>query len=191
MPRARRRRRARSTARRSWGRTALIAVAVVVTAVLVVGSVAEIHAQSSGYRSANDSGYGALASRVVEASNLTGAQLGAVMDAAPGLTNQALPRTARAVLEQGLDVAVSATAQQATEAADSVPPYPSDHVSDQLTRVMQARAVGAARLRTSIDRLLGMTPLATAGSPTTSDVAPATGPLTSPRRRPRRWVTPG
>ena len=72
MPRARRRR-PRSAARRSRGRTVLIVVLVAVSLVLVVGSVAEIHAQSSGYRSSTDSGYGALASVVVESSNQTGA----------------------------------------------------------------------------------------------------------------------
>ncbi len=154
-------------------------VAIAVGLVLVVGSVAEIHAQSSGYRTASDSGFGALASRVVDDSNRTGAQLAAVMDSAPGLTNQALPRTARAVLQQGLDAAVSATAQQAGEAAAIVPPYPADHVSNRLTAVMEARATGASDLRASIDGLLGMTPLPVAGAPTTA-VAPSSAPLTSP-----------
>jgi hypothetical protein len=150
----------------------------VVTLVLVVGSIAEINAQSSGYRSDTDSGYGALATRVVEASNQTGSQLAAVMKSAPGLQNQALPRTARAVLEQGLDAAVSATAQQASQADRLVPPYPSDHVSNQLAHVMEARATGAADLRTSIDRLLGMTPLPIAGAPTAA-VPASSAPLIS------------
>ncbi len=147
--------------------------------VLVVGSLAEIHAQSRGFRSASDSGYGALAARVVDDSNRTGDQLAALMDSAPGLTNQALPRTARAVLQQGLDDAVAATTQEATRAASLVPPYPSDHVSNQLTQVMAARASGVSDLRTSIDRLLGMTPLPIAGAPT-SATAGSSVPLTSP-----------
>ncbi len=149
-----------------------------VTLVLVIGSVAEIDAQSSGYRRATDAGYGALATRVVMASNLTGRQLASVMDSAPGLTNQALPRTARAVLQQGLDAAVDATAQEAAQAAGLVPPYPSDHVSNQLTQVMEARATGAADLRTSIDQLLGMAPLPVAGAPTPA-AAPSRAPLIS------------
>jgi len=153
-------------------------LAAAVTLVLVVGSVAEIHAQSSGYRNSTDSGYGALATRVVEASNLTGSQLAAVMRTAPGLKNQALPRTARAVLQQGLDAAVTATAQEAAQAARLVPPYPSDHVSNQLDQVMEARATGAADLRTSIDRLLGMTPLPIAGAPTPA-VPTSSAPLIS------------
>lgn len=136
--------------------------------VLVVGSLAEINAQSKGYRSSTDSGYGALAATVVSASNQTGAQLASLMDSAPSLTNQALPRTARAVLEQGLDAAVDASAQESVQAARLVPPYPTGGVSDQFTHVMVERALGTSHLRTAIDRLLGMTPLPVAGAPTAS-----------------------
>ncbi len=119
-----------------WGRTVVLVALAAAVLVLVVGSIAEIRAQSSGYRSATDSGYGALATRVADASNQTMAQLAAVIESAPSLTNQALPFTARAVLQQGLDAAVGATAQESTQAALLVPPYPSDRVSDQFTRVM-------------------------------------------------------
>lgn len=156
----------------------MLGLAAGVVLVLVVGSIAEIHAQSSSYRSATDSGYGALVTRVVESSNQTGSLLAAVMRSAPGLTNQALPRTARAVLQQGLDAAVSATAQEASDAARLVPPYPSDHVSNQLDQVMEARATGAADLRASIDSLLGMTPLPIAGAPTAA-VPASSAPLIS------------
>jgi hypothetical protein len=148
------------------------------TVVLVVGSIAEIHAQSGGYRSSVDAGYGALAVRVVDASNQTGTQLAALMDSAPGLTNQALPRTARAVLEQGLDAAVAATAQLADQAAHLVPPDPTGQVSDQFTAVMAARATGTADLRSTVDQLLGMTPLPIAGAPATS-IPPAPAVLIS------------
>lgn len=152
----------------------LVAVAAVAL-VLVVGSIAEINAQSNGYRSSTDSGYGAMAVRVVDASNQTGGQLATVMDSAPSLSNQPLPRTARAVLEQGLDAAVAATAAESDQAARLVPPYPTGQISEQLTSVMAARATGTADLRTTIDRLLGMTPLPIAGAPATSiQPAPAT-----------------
>ncbi|HEY5097719.1 MAG TPA: hypothetical protein VII46_06695 [Acidimicrobiales bacterium] len=177
MPRARRRR-ARSVARRSWGRTLVLALAAAVTLVLVVGSIAEIHAQSGGYRSSIDAGYGALAVRVVEASNQTGTELAALMDTAPSLTNQALPRTARAVLEQGLDAAVAASAQESDQAAHLVPPDPTGQVSDQFTAVMAARAAGTADLRSTVDQLLGMTPLPIAGAPATS-IPPAPAVLIS------------
>ena len=149
-----------------------------VSLVLVVGSVAEIHAQSGGYRNSTNSGYGALALPVVESSNQTGAQLAALMDSAPGLTNQALPRTARALLEQGLDAAVNATAEESDQADGLVPPYPAGQVSQQLSQVMVERAAGASQLRSTIDRLLGMTPLPVAGAPTTT-VVPSSAPLIS------------
>ena len=194
MPRARRRR-SRSAARRSWSRTLVLTAAAAVALVLVVGSIAEIHAQSGGYRSSIDAGYGALAVRVVDASNQTGTQLAAVMDSAPSLTNQALPRTARAVLEQGLDAAVAATAEESDQAAHLVPPDPTGQVSDQFTDVMAARATGTADLRTTIDRLLGLTPLPIAGAPATS-IPPAPAVLISigqastsmdGRRAPEPW----
>lgn len=149
-----------------------------VSLVLVVGSVAEIHAQSHGYRSSTDSGYGALATTVVESSNQTGAQLAALMTSAPGLTNQPLPRTARALLQQGLDAAVNATTQESDQAGRLVPPYPTGQVSQQFGHVMAERAAGASQLRTAIDRLLGMTPLPIAGAPTTT-VAASSAPLIS------------
>jgi hypothetical protein len=170
MPRARRRR-PRSAARRSRGRTVLLVVLVAVSLVLVVGSLAEIHAQSQGYRNSTNAGYGALAAVVATSSNETGAQLSTLMAGAPSLTNQALPRTARAVLQQGLDAAVTATAQESDQAARLVPPYPSGQMSDQFTHVMVERASGASDLRTTVDRLLGMTPLPVAGAPTTPSVS--------------------
>jgi hypothetical protein len=134
---------------------------------LVVGSVAEIQAQSSGYRTAIDSGYGALAARVVDASNQTGSELAYLMGRAPRLPNAPVPRTARNEIQQGLDQAVDETSDQATQAAALVPPFPTGQVSARFTQVMSQRARGAASLRTAIDRLLGMAPLPVAGSPST------------------------
>jgi hypothetical protein len=158
-------------ARRSRGRTVVIVLAVAVGLVLVVGSLAEVNAQSAGYRHATNAGYGALASPLVYASNQTGSQLGALMAASPGLVNGPLPHTARAELEQGLDEAVDSTGQQAAQAAHLVPPYPSDNVGDQFASVFDDRYTATTALRTAVDRLLGMTPLAVAGAPTAATVA--------------------
>jgi hypothetical protein len=121
MPRARRRR-ARSSPGRSWGRTVLLVLAAAVTVVLVAGSLVQIHTQSSSYRTSTNTGYGELATPVVDASNQTGAQLAALMDKAPSLANQAVPDTARGELQQGFDQAADASSQQATDAAHLVPP---------------------------------------------------------------------
>ncbi|HEX3979771.1 MAG TPA: hypothetical protein VHW93_01020 [Acidimicrobiales bacterium] len=156
----------------------MIVLAVAVGLVLLVGSLAEVHAQSAGYRHATNAGYGALATPLVYASNQTGSQLAALMAAAPGLANGPLPQTARAQLEQGLDEAVDSTGQQAAQAAHLAPPYPSDNVSGQFTSVFNDRYTATTDLRTTIDRLLGMTPLAVAGAPTPA-VAASSAPLIS------------
>jgi hypothetical protein len=149
----------------------LIAAAATVTLVLVGGSLLAIHTQSKGYRDATTHGYAALADPVAQASTRTGAQLSALMDSAPTLTNEKFPDTARGVLEQGLDAAVSATALQAVQAANIASPPPSDDLASRFTGVMRLRAITTARLRSTVDRLLGMQPLPVAGAP----VSPATG----------------
>ncbi len=150
---------------------------------MVVGSLAEINAQSSGYRASVNSGYAALATRVVDASNATGAQLGELMDEAPTLSNDPLPdtagKTARAEIQQGLDEAVTAADQEASEAAALVPPAPTGNVGAGITGVMATRATAVGRLRTTIDQLLGMSPLPIAGSPPSTTPAVAV-PLQSP-----------
>ncbi len=156
----------------------MIVLAVAVGLVLLVGSLAEVNAQSAGYRHATNSGYGALATPLVYASNQTGSELAALMAAAPGLVNGPIPHTARAQLEQGLDEAVDSTGQQAAQAAHLVPPYPSDNVSAQFTSVFGDRYTATTDLRATIDRLLGMAPLAVAGAPT-PPVAASSAPLIS------------
>jgi hypothetical protein len=172
MPRARRRR-SRSAARRNYGKTALLLGFFGLVTVVVVGSLAEIHAQSGGYRKSTDSGYGQLAWVVAEASNQTGSQLAGLMSTAAGLPNQPVPETARTEIQQGLDDAVNSTAQQAARADGLVPPYPTANVSDRFSQVMADRAEATADLRTTIDQGLGMAPLPVAGAPSASTPSPA------------------
>jgi hypothetical protein len=150
-----------------------MAVAIAFAVVVVVGSFAEIYRQSSVYRTSTNTGYGELASRVVQASNRTGAQLATLVDAAPQLTNAsvphtAIPDTARAQLQQGLDQAVQESASQADQAGHLAPPNPSDDMAEKFSQVLADRATAVAALRSSIDQLLGTTPLPIAGAPPTS-----------------------
>jgi len=173
MPRASRRR--RRPPGRGLGQTVLVGIAAAVTLVLVGGSLLAIHTQSQGYRSATTSGYAGLADQVGQASTRTGAQLATLMASAPTLTNQKFPDTARAVLQQGLDAAVADTAAQATQAATIASPPPVGDLAHRFTGVMRVRESATARLRSTIDRLLGMRPLPVAGAPTSSaPSAPAT-----------------
>ena len=170
MPRASRRRRRQHG--RGLGQSVLIAIAAAVTVVLVAGSLIAIHTQSKGYRSATTSGYVALADRVGQASTGTGSQLASLMDRAPGLTNAAFPDTARGILQQGLDAAVSDTRAQARQATNLASPPAQGGLSTQFTAVMELRASATAALRTTIDRLLGMQPLPVPGEPSAASPAP-------------------
>lgn len=170
MPRARRRRRPPG---RGLGQSVLIGIALTITVVLVAGSLLAIHTQSKGYRDATTVGYVALADPIGQASARTGAQLSALMAAAPSLTNGQFPNTARGELEQGLDAAVLATTNQATQAATISSPPPVGGMSGRFTQVMQLRASTTEAVRATIDQLLGMSPLPVAGAPTTAAPAPA------------------
>jgi hypothetical protein len=178
MPRARRRRH-RAVAKRGWGRLLLLTLLGALGVVLVVGSLVEIHKQSQQFRTSTSTGYGALATRVVESSNQTGARLAAVIDTAPQLSNQAIQlpnqtvpylnlNLARAQLQQGLDQAVSSSSQEASRAAHLVPPAPVGAVSTRFAQVMTDRATAASDIRAAIDQRLGMTPLPIAGAPSSS-----------------------
>ena len=153
--------------------------------VIVIGSVAEINAQSGGYRSSVNSGYAELAAQVVTSSNHTGADLATLVDRAPTLANGSFGpastglRSARAELQQGLDRAVADAEQQSTQAAHLVPPYPTGTVSAGFARVMAARSTAVAELRTAIDQLLGMEPLPVAGAPTTTATGSPAGALST------------
>jgi hypothetical protein len=177
VPRTSRRRRPHG---RGVGQSFLIAIAASVTVVLVAGSLLAIHTQSVGYRNVTTTGYAALADKVGQASTLTGAQLAAVIAEAPTLPNTRLPMTgllttARGVLEQGLDAAALETSSQAAQAVTIASPPAVGNLSARFTQVMRLRAATTAQLRSTVDRLLGMSPLPIAGSPTTSGPsAPAT-----------------
>lgn len=186
MPRARRtrRRRSRSVARRSGGRTVLTVVLVAFGAIVVVGSVAEIHAQSSGYRSSTNVGYAALATRVIDSSTLTGRQLGTLISGASSLASgfvgsTSINQSARSILQLGLDQAVSASAREAAQAIGLAPPEPTGGVADRLDAVMAERATATVEVRTAIDQLLGMSPIPVAGAPQ-STTPPAPSLLISP-----------
>ncbi len=177
-PGGRRRRRRPSGLRHAFRWLPLALVAAVVVG-LLVGALADVGARSASYRASTDQSYGTLATSVVQASNRTGAALATLMAKAPTETNGGLPFTARAQLEQGLDEAVSATSAQSAQAQAIATPTPSGTMAVQFSAVMGERASATEHLRSTIDQLLGMTPLPVAGAPV-STVAPPNGPLLSP-----------
>jgi hypothetical protein len=150
-----------------------IAIAALVL-ILVIGSLVEINAQSSGIRSYTTAGYAALATRVLDSSNQTGAHLATLMKQAPTLPNgfvsddSSIPRSARTVLQQGLDQAATSAATEAAQVAQAAPPGPSGSFGQRLDGVLEDRASAVSSLRQAIDRLLGMTPLPVTGVPSTT-----------------------
>jgi hypothetical protein len=165
-------------------------VAVVVA--LAIGSVAEIHAQSAGYRQLTDAGYGVLATQVIDASNQTGTQLATLVKNAPTIPNAPYPtvngrgvsvasqtasvagHSARAVIQQGLDAAVTSAQQEAVQAAQLSPPAPAGNLGARLSAILSDRATAVTNLRATVDRLLGMAPLSVAGAPTSATSPPGT-----------------
>ncbi|HVC66310.1 MAG TPA: hypothetical protein VND44_01815 [Acidimicrobiales bacterium] len=176
MPRASRRR--RRSPGRGLGKTVLFGIAATFTVVLLVGSLLAIHTQSQGYRDATTRGYAALADQVGQASARTGARLSSLMAGAGALPDRAYPYTARGVLQQGLDSAVRDTSDQAVQAATIASPPAVGDLSDRFTSAIRLRASATVRLRTTVDRLLGMQPLPVAGAPAPAAPATTTAPAT-------------
>lgn len=178
----------------------LVALLSVFALVIVIGSVTEIHTQSSGYRHSSTTGFGALASKVARASTATGSRLSALMAGAPQLQNAALAHTAPPVLvsardqlQLGLDQAVSDTASQSSEAATASATFPTGAIGTDFATVMNERAEAAGQLRTAVDQLLGMAPLVAAGSPGASatPTSGSTSPLISVDQATRLFAAAG
>jgi hypothetical protein len=142
---------------------------VVVVLALAVASVVEIHAQSEGYRHQADQGYGALASRVVDLSNVTGSELAALLKQAPTIPNTPWASVAgggaRVRIQQGLDSAVGSAVLEWHQAEQIAPPGPAGDVEARLAAVLATRATTVSAVRATVDDLLGMAPLPVAGAP--------------------------
>lgn len=165
---SRRRRRGRKARRVSLGAAAAVAAAVAVVLVLVIGSLSEVHAQSTPYRQSTTRGYVALITPVIVASNQTGSRLASLIASAPSMKVGGYPGTGRAVLQQGLDRAVADAEDDVTQAGQLVPPAPSGSLGAEVDAVLESRAAAVTELRTAIDGLLDMAPLPVAGAPTTT-----------------------
>jgi hypothetical protein len=160
MPRARRRRAARRrTARRSVGRLVVVAIIAVIVGVVVISSIAEISAQSGPYDRMVNRSFGALASPVVTSSTQTGRALATAMNEAAG------PSSTRSGLQQKLDQAVADATAESSAATNLVPPASVGSLDQQLVAVFTERAAAATAVRTTVDGLLGLTPLPVPGTP--------------------------
>jgi hypothetical protein len=88
-----------------------------------------------------------------------------------------MPAMTRPMLQQQLDELVGATAAEASAAKGLSPPVPGGGIDQLFSTVMVARARAVAQLRSTVDGLLGMAPLAVPGSPGGLPASGATGAL--------------
>ena len=146
-----------------------VVVIVVFIGVVVVGSLAEINAQSTPFRKMVNRSFGALASPLVNSSTQTGRELATTMKGAAGTSSS------RPVLQQMLDQVVTEATDQSNNAAELVPPAAIGSLDQQLVAVFAERAAAATAMRTTVDGLLGMAPLPVAGAPESSST-PAQAP---------------
>ncbi|HEX4217365.1 MAG TPA: hypothetical protein VHZ02_03295, partial [Acidimicrobiales bacterium] len=152
------------------GSVVVAVVIVVIIGVVVIGSLAEINAQSSPFRTMVNRSFGALASPVVNSSTQTGRELASTIKGAAG------PSSSRASLQQMLDQVVTEATTQSDNAADLVPPAAVGSLDQQLVAVFAERATAATAMRTTIDGLLGMVPLPVAGAPVSLSAPPQQAP---------------
>jgi hypothetical protein len=152
----------------------VVVVIVVIVGVVVIASIAEINAQSGPYRRMVNRSFGALASPLVNSSTQTGLDLSTTMRNAAGTSST------RAGVQQMLDHVVSEATAQSGDAANLVPPAAVGSLDQQLVAVFAERAAAATAVRTTVDGLLGMTPLPVAGAPPSPAPTPAPS-LTTPQ----------
>jgi hypothetical protein len=141
---------------------------VVVVALLLIGGLAEVSRQSTGYHTNSNRSLAALGGVVAEQSNTTSAQVRSLMSNAQGQIRQ--------TLQADLDNAVNATSAEAARAQLAAGSAAPGTVAGNFAVVFEDRADAVSDLRAAIYGFLGMQPSQTAGAPVTD--APATSPPT-------------
>jgi hypothetical protein len=150
----------RSRRRSRAGRLVVLACVLVVAAVLI-GGVSRIGSQSGPFNASINRSFGAQGAVLADQSNATGASLRALL--------AALPAQDRQTLQVELD---DVTAQAGEQAARAAALGTNGSVQASFATVFADRALSADEVRTALDGLLGLRPLAVAGAPgTTATVA--------------------
>jgi hypothetical protein len=147
------RRRAR---RRSSARPILYVVAAAVVVALLIGGLTQVSSQSHGYDTASEKTLAAQGAVLADQSNVTAAQVrGFVAD---------MQAQSRQVLQTDLDGAVQQTSDQAATAALATSGDAAGSPGANLAAVFADRAQAMSEMRSAVYGLLGMQPLAPAGS---------------------------
>jgi hypothetical protein len=139
---------------------------VVLGALLLIGGLAEVSSQSSGYDANSDRSLAALGGVVAEQSNTTAAQVRSLMSSLQGDIRQ--------TLQGDLDNAVHASNEDAARAEEAAGSAGPGTVAGNFAVVFEDRADAVSDLRAAVYGFLGMQPSQAVGAPATT--APGTTP---------------
>jgi hypothetical protein len=157
----------RARRRSRAGRLVVVACVLVVAAVLI-GGVTRIGPRSGPFSASVNRSFGAQGAVLADLSNATGSSLRRLM--------VAMQTQDRQTLQVGLD---DVTAQAGDQAVRAAALASGGSVEGQFVTVFADRARSADEVRSAIDGLLGMRPLAVAGAPSAVATVAATPALLS------------
>lgn len=155
----------RRSRRRSRARRLVLFVGALVAAAVLIGGVTRIGPRSGPFRASVNRSFGEEGAVLVDLSNATGASLRHLLGTMQDQDRQ--------TLQAGLDDVTAQAGDQAVEAAALAT---NGGVQARFATVFADRAQSADEVRSAIDGLLGMRPLAVAGAPS----AGATGGAATP-----------
>jgi hypothetical protein len=145
--------------------------AVAIGALLVIGGLAEVSHQSTGYHANSNRSLAALGGVVVEQSNSTSVQVRSLLTNMQGQIRQ--------TLQTDLDNAVAATSGEAAQAKLASGSAGRGTVAGNFALVFEDRATAVSDLRAAVYGFLGMHPSQTAGGRATDAPSASSRPLLS------------
>jgi hypothetical protein len=165
-----------------YGKVVLLVLLAVVVA-LLVGGVTQIGRQSGPYDASVNRSFAVQGAVVAQDSNITATSVRRLIGVMQTLD--------RRTLQAELDTFTAQAAAQAAQAEVLTTPSTPGGVQEQFAAVFADRAKAVNELRSAIDGLLGMHPLAVAGAPATAKTATATPTLLSSTQATNRIAAAG
>jgi hypothetical protein len=158
----------RRSRRRSRTGRLVVLVGLLVAVAVLIGGLAHVGPQSGPFDAHINRSFAAQGAVLAQESNATGTSVRRLM--------ATMPQEDRLTLQADLDDAVAQTSDQATGAAALAT---KGGVQNQFAAVFADRARAVTQVRSAVDGLLGLTPLAVAGSPGAGGSAAGTPTLLS------------
>jgi hypothetical protein len=145
----------RRSRRRSASRRLVATLVVAVLLALLIGGLTQVSSQSRSYDEGANRSLATLGGVVATESSTSAVTLRHLLSTMAGLT--------RPTLQSELDGLVQQTAVQSAAASQAAPAGPTGSLPDRFAGVFASRARAVAMVRSAIDGLLGLHPLAVAG----------------------------